>query len=68
MFTQRYWVIGGRYADTSWNALSDASPTVAGPFDDESEAKARWRELSAETSSLASTRFSVVLETVRLCA
>ncbi len=68
MFTQRYWVIGGQYVDTSWSALRDPSPTVAGPFESESDAKARWRQLSSETSSLASTRFSVVSETVRLCA
>ena len=66
MNTQRFWVVGGEYADTSFRSLTCASPTVAGPFDSEEAAKAVWRGLYDRHHGSALTRFSIVHENVRL--
>ncbi|HEY4029661.1 MAG TPA: hypothetical protein VGM25_04915 [Caulobacteraceae bacterium] len=67
MTMRRFWVVGGEYADTSFSSLTCASPTVAGPFDDEEQAKAAWRSLYDRPHS-ALTRFSILHETLRLAS
>ena len=67
MTAKRFWVVGGEYADTSFSSLNCASPTVAGPFDSEDDAKAAWRGLYDKPHS-ALTRFSIVHENLRLAS
>jgi hypothetical protein len=66
MTARRFWVIGGEYADIAFQTFTSQTPTVAGPFTSEDEAKDVWRNLSAKASNLALTRFSIVHEQVRL--
>lgn len=65
MIAQRYWVVGGEYADTSFKTLTCNRPTVVGPFDNEDDARQAWKGLYTGGSS-ALTRFSIVHENVRL--
>ena len=68
MTTKRFWIIGGEYADTSFRSLACASPTVAGPFESEAEAKAAWRGMYDRQPGSALTRFSIVHEDLRLAS
>ena len=65
MTAQRFWVVGGEYADTNFQTLTSSSPTVAGPFDSETEARTVWRGLYDRPCS-ALTRYSILHEKVRL--
>jgi hypothetical protein len=58
----KYWVIGGKYGDLSFERLTSDTPTIAGPFNCEEEAKSEWRRLSFEHRAYATTRFSIVRE------
>jgi hypothetical protein len=62
MSLHRYWVIGGKYRDLGFEKLTTETPTVAGPFNCEEDAKAEWKRLSFEYCSHATTRFSIVRE------
>lgn len=66
MIAQRFWVVGGEYADTSFRSLTCDQATVAGPFDNEAEARAVWRGLYDRQACSALTRFSIVSENLRL--
>jgi hypothetical protein len=66
MIAQRFWVVGGEYADTSFSALTGPSATVAGPFDSEEAARAAWRGMYDRQPCSALTRFSIVHENLRL--
>ena len=68
MVAQRFWVVGGEYADTSFRALTCGQVTIAGPFDNEEEAKLAWRGLYDRQPCSALTRFSIVHEQVRLAS
>ena len=65
MTSQRFWVVGGEYADTSFQTLTSASPTVAGPFDSEAQARAVWRGLYDRQPCSALTRYSILHENLR---
>jgi hypothetical protein len=65
MNAQRYWVVGGEYADTSFKTLTCSRPTVVGPFESEDDARQAWKGLYSGGST-ALTRFSIVHENVRL--
>lgn len=65
MVMQRYWVVGGEYADTNFRTLRNEQPTVVGPFDSEEEATETWRRLSGETTHRASVRFAILSEKFR---
>ncbi|MFI4974310.1 MAG: hypothetical protein ACHP84_07230 [Caulobacterales bacterium] len=62
MTTERFWVIGGEYANTRFNQLRDGTQQVLGPFEDRTAAQAAWKRLSAEHSSQATARFSIASE------
>jgi hypothetical protein len=63
--TQRFWVIGGVYADMQFQALKDGAQALFGPFESREEAQAKWKALSLEHSSSALTRFSIAAEGAR---
>lgn len=68
MVAQRFWVVGGEYADTSFRSLTGDTPMVAGPFDSEAEAKTVWRGLYERRPCSALTRFSIVQENLRVAS
>ena len=62
MQAQRYFVIGGEYADTSFTAPAlGAQLEVRGPFS-EREAKVCWRELTGKTVDNAMVRYFLKAE------
>jgi len=62
---QRFWVIGGVYADMNFKALKDGAQALFGPYESREEAHAEWRKLSREHSYNALTRFSIAAESAR---
>lgn len=62
---QRFWVIGGVYADMSFQAIRDGAQRMFGPFETREEAQAMWKSLSIEHSSSALTRFAIAAEGAR---
>ncbi|MDP6707836.1 MAG: hypothetical protein QF893_15940 [Alphaproteobacteria bacterium] len=58
----KYWVIGGQYADTSFDSMLDGTGRIAGPFANHSAAMTEWRRLADETRSDCLTRFSIAVE------
>ena len=62
---QEYWVVGGRYCDAEFAALSDGTGEVYGPFASYDEALRSWSARSECTRAEATTRFSVVVTATR---
>lgn len=56
---QEFWVVGGRYRDTSF-ATMEGAPEAYGPFTRYEDALRSWSDQSAETRSQASVRYSIV--------
>lgn len=57
MASQKYYVVGGEYADTSFTGPAEgAELEVRGPFN-EREAKVCWRELTSKTVDIAMVRY-----------
>lgn len=48
---RRYWIIGGEYEDTRFEAMRRGSHQVIGPFEDRDLAERTWRGIIAETTS-----------------
>jgi len=59
--TERYWVIGGEYADTSFTEIV-GDETRLGPFESYDEAVAAWRAKAMETVDDAHARFQIERE------
>lgn len=57
--TNPYFVVGGRYADTSFTTLTKADP-AEGPFDTYQEAVEAWRAASMQHVDEAFVRYLVV--------
>ena len=66
MTTERYWVVGGEYSNTSFTTLKSGHPDVAGPFDTREEARAAWKRLSEKTRSCATAKYAITAETLNL--
>ncbi len=66
MTKERFWVIGGDYTCMGFRSLREGSQHVAGPFENRTEAQAAWRQLSEQTRSRATARYSITSEQVRL--
>jgi hypothetical protein len=58
----RYWVIGGEFRSTEFDALIDGSGRIWGPFETHSDAASVWREESEQHRWSCCTRFTVVAE------
>ncbi len=58
----RYWVIGGKYADTRFNEMIEGTSRLAGPFPNRDQALGEWRRLATETKADCLTRFSIAVE------
>ena len=60
MSEQRFYVIGGEYADTSFREpLPGVKLETYGPFATEREAKVRWRELTGQSIDNAMVRYFI---------
>lgn len=60
MSEQRFYVIGGEYADTSFREpFSGTQLETYGPFATEREAKVRWRELTGQSIDNAMVRYFI---------
>ncbi len=58
MSEQRFYVVGGEYADLSFTTpASGAKLETFGPFASEREAKVRWRELTGQSIDNAMVRY-----------
>lgn len=56
-----YWVIGGRYASTAFQALAPGAREVReGPFSTRAEAEKVWSALSWQSVDECNTRFAII--------
>ena len=58
---QEFWVVGGRYEDTSFAALEEDGRELHGPFPSYDEALQSWVSRSTRTRSYADVRYSIVV-------
>ncbi len=61
----RFWVVGGKYADTGFDELVSGSERLMGPYSDRDAALVAWRRVAEETRGDCCARFAVVEEPVR---
>jgi hypothetical protein len=66
--SQEYWVVGGRYRDSSFADLEDGKGELIGPFPSYRAAIVSWRERTEATRSLATVRYTVVVTAGREAA
>jgi hypothetical protein len=59
----RFWVVGGKYTDTSVNLLISGSERVMGPFQDRDSALSVWREVAEQSRSDFHARYTIAQET-----
>ena len=60
--TERYWVIGGDYADAAFARLVPGTERMVGPFADARRARTEWTRLSRRPTATATTRFAITTE------
>lgn len=58
---QRFWVVGGEYADTRFHETAGPA-TAFGPYPTYNEALRVWREKSVESRPQAHVRFTIAVE------
>ena len=58
----KFWVVGGKYRDSSFSELVDGSGRVMGPYPDRGAALVAWRRVAEETRSDFYARFTVAEE------
>ena len=61
---QRYWVIGGQYADCGFKQLEPGTEVVHGPYADELKARTEWQRLTFRDRCQATERYSSCVEPV----
>lgn len=54
-----YYVIGGRYADTTFRTLVEPAPTL-GPFEDHEAALEVWSDRARATIDFATVRYQII--------
>jgi hypothetical protein len=65
---EEFWVVGGSFRDVTFVALDEGTGELHGPFPSYDAALACWRRRTAETSSRATARFTVVTTARRQAA
>ena len=60
--TQRFWVVGGDYADCGFKQLEPGTEIVHGPYNDELKARMEWQRLTFRDRCGATTRYSICVE------
>ena len=59
---QRFWVVGGEFADCGFANLNPGTARVAGPFNDELHARMEWQRLTFRDHCGATERYSICIE------
>ncbi len=62
---QRFWVVGGDYADPAFSRIEPGTAKVSGPFADQVKARTEWQRLTFRDRCCATTRFSILVEPAR---
>jgi hypothetical protein len=62
---QRYWVVGGEYADCRFTKIQPGTAIVHGPFSDEIKARTEWQRLTFRDRCGATTRYSICVEGIQ---
>jgi len=65
MTKERYWVVGGDYSCTEFNAIRGQAQAI-GPFEAREQAEQAWREVSRENRSRATARYAITSEQIVL--
>ncbi len=63
---QRFWVVGGEYADCGFQTIEPGTKRVSGPFHDELKARMEWQRLTFRDHCAATERYSICVEPERL--
>jgi hypothetical protein len=59
---QRFWIVGGEYADCAFKQLQPGTERVSGPFHDEVKARMEWQRLTFRDRCCATERYSICVE------
>jgi hypothetical protein len=59
---QRFWIVGGEYADCAFKQLQPGTERVSGPFHDEVRARMEWQRLTFRDRCAATERYSICVE------
>jgi hypothetical protein len=65
---QRYWVVGGEYADCGFKQIQPGTHRVSGPFHDEVRARMEWQRLTFRDRCAATERYAICVEPERAVA
>ena len=60
-----YWVVGGRYSDTSFTILENGGAEAYGPFHRYEDALRSWSERSNRNRAQAVVRYTIVVTAPR---
>ena len=60
--TQRFWIVGGDYADCDFTRITLGTETMIGPFADELRARTEWQRLTFRDRLGATTRYVITAE------
>ena len=60
--SQRYWVVGGEYADCAFSAITPGTEKISGPFADQARAREEWQRLTFRDRLPHTTRYSIAVE------
>ena len=61
---QRYWVVGGEFADCRFKSIKPGTEVVCGPFTDELRARMEWQRLTFRDRCAATERYAICAEPV----
>ena len=62
MSEQRFWVIGGEYANTAFDRVIEGTEKILGPYLNHEDAHRAWERVAVETRSICLARFTIVRE------
>jgi len=57
--SKQFWVIGGEYADTTFERLVNGGAKALGPYASYDAALEAWRAISIETRPVAHIRYTI---------
>ena len=60
--SKQFWVIGGEYADTRFEALVNGGAKALGPYPSYDAALEAWREISVATRPVAHMRYTIAAD------
>lgn len=63
--SNRFWIVGGEYRDTSFDEIVGGTQRLTGPFPSYEAALAQWRRIATESRCDACTRYTIAQETAR---